>query len=99
MIQVIAHIQIDDGVAYLKGHRHLKAEMVARMHTDEACSIQDVVEHYHLTAAEVHACLAYYYDNQAILDAEEKSVRAEIKANAIKGSEHLKKLRSRQGSD
>lgn len=99
MIQVISHIQIENDVAYVKGHGHLKAEMVARMHADEDCSVEEVMEHYHLTAAEVHACLAYYYDNQEVLDAAEESVRAEVDANAVKGSEHLKKLRSKQQSD
>lgn len=98
MIQSISHIHIENDIAYVKGHGYLKAEMVARMHTDEGCSIEEVMEHYQLSAAEVHACLAYYYDNQAILDAEEQSVRAEIDANAVKGSEHLEKLRSRRKS-
>lgn len=99
MLQVINHIRIEENVAYVKAHGYLKAEMVARMHTDEGCSIEEVMEHYRLTAAEVHACLAYYYDNQAVLDAEEASVRAEVKVNAIKGSEQLEKLRARQKPD
>ena len=99
MLQMINHVRIEDNVAYVKDHGYLKAEMVARMHTDEGCSIETVMEHYQLTAAEVHACLTYYYDNQTVLDAEEASVRAEVKANAIKGSEHLEKLRARQKPD
>lgn len=99
MLQMINHVRIEENVAYVRAHGQLKAEMVARMHTDEGCSIQEVMAHYQLTAAEVHACLTYYYDNQAILDAEERKVRAEIKANAIKGSQQLQKLRARQKPD
>ena len=99
MLQVINHIRIEDNIAYVKNHGYLKAELVARMHTDEGCSVEDVMEHYQLTAAEVHACLTYYYDNQAILDAQEADIRAEIKANAVDGAKHLEKLRSRQQSD
>lgn len=95
MLQIINHIRIDNNVAYVAGHGYLKAEMVARMHTDEGCAIAHVMEHYQLSAAEVHACLTYYYDNQEVLDAEETTIRDEIANNAIKGAEHLQKLRSR----
>lgn len=63
------HIEIRDGTACLHG-RNLKAKMVARLHLWENRPVQDVMAHYDLSAAEVHAALAFYYDNQAQLDAE-----------------------------
>jgi hypothetical protein len=39
--------------------------------------------HYGLTAAEVHAALAYHYDNQAELDAVAAQLLDEIRANAM----------------
>lgn len=68
-MQVISHIEIRDGVGYLRG-RNLKAKMVARMHLWEHQPIAAVMQHYGLSAAEVYAALAFYYDNQAALDAE-----------------------------
>lgn len=55
--------------ARLADQPHLKAELVARMHVDGSRSIDYVMDHYGLTRAQVHAALAYYYENQATLDA------------------------------
>jgi len=82
-MQIINHIIMKDGQAYIERKPHLKAEMVARMVVDGDHSVEDVMAHYDLTAAEVHAALAYYYDNQAQLDAEYEQTLAEIRANAM----------------
>jgi uncharacterized protein (DUF433 family) len=92
---LINHIRLENNIAYVEGRGYLKAEMVARMHVDEAASIEEVMEQYHLSEAQVYACLAYYYDNRAALDAEHEAAWAEIRANTIKGSEHLAQLRAR----
>lgn len=68
-MQIISHIELRDGVGYLRG-RNLKAKMVARMHLWEHQPIEAVMQHYGLSTAEVYAALAFYYDNQAELDAE-----------------------------
>lgn len=68
-MEVVNHIEIRDGTAFIRG-RNLKAKMVARMYLWEDRSIEEVMEHYHLSAAEVHAALTFYYNNQAQLDAE-----------------------------
>lgn len=62
------YIAFKDGTARIMGKEHLKAEVVARMHTGGQATIEDVMEHYDLTRAQVHAVLAYYYENQAELD-------------------------------
>ena len=80
-MEVIQHIEIRDGRGYIN-RRNLKAEMVARMYIGTDYSIEDVMGHYNLSAAEVHAALAYYYDNRAALDAQHNAAVAWAKANA-----------------
>jgi hypothetical protein len=81
-MELLNHIIIRDTQAYIERKPHLKAEMVARLYVDGDHSIEAVMAQYDLTAGEVHAALAYYYDNQAELDAAYKQVVAEIRANA-----------------
>jgi uncharacterized protein (DUF433 family) len=81
-MQVLNHIHLRDNTAYIAG-RNLKAEMVARMYVDTDYSIEDVMGHYNLSAAEVHAALAYYYDNQAELDARRAATEAAIAEEAL----------------
>ncbi len=67
-MEVVNHIEIRDGRGYIAG-RSVKAEMVARMFVGTDYTIEDVMDQYNLSAAQVHAAIAYYYDNQAELDA------------------------------
>ncbi|MCC7451679.1 MAG: hypothetical protein IT324_30000 [Anaerolineae bacterium] len=94
-MQVVSHIVMKDGEARIAGKEHLKAAMVARLHVDGEVSIEDVMAHYGLTAAEVHAALAYYYDNQAALDAAAAQVLAEIRENAMTLDKFKAKLASK----
>ena len=93
-MQVASHIVIKDGEARIEGKEYLKAEMVARMYVDGESSIEEVMAHYGLTAAEVHAALAYYYDNRAELDAATAQVLDEIRANAMTLDKFKAKLAS-----
>jgi uncharacterized protein (DUF433 family) len=61
------HIEFRGDQAYFKD-RNLKVEPVARMHVNGGASIEDVMAHYGLNRAEVHAALTYFYDNQQALD-------------------------------
>lgn len=78
-----SHIVIKEGQARIEGKEHLKAEMVARMYVDGDYTIEEVMAHYGLTAAEVHAALTYYYDNQETLDAAHEAALSEIRENAM----------------
>jgi uncharacterized protein (DUF433 family) len=98
-MQVINHIEIQDGKAYIVGRGHLKAEMVARMVVDGNYSVQETMAHYNLSAGEVHAALAYYYDNRDALDQAREKQGEHINNSALNSTEHLEKLRSRQQSD
>jgi uncharacterized protein (DUF433 family) len=58
----INHIEIRDGQARITG-RNVKVKMViSRLLHGEPTTIEEVMEQYGLSRAEVLACLAYYYD-------------------------------------
>ena len=99
MEQIINHIIMKDGQARISGKEHIKAEMVARMYVGTDYSIEDVMAQYNLTAAGVHATIAYYYDNQAILDANHNKVIEEIRENAMTLDKFKAKLESRNQDD
>lgn len=82
-MQIVSHITMIDGEARIERKPHLKAEMVARMVVDGDYSVEDAMRHYDLTPGEVHAALAYYYDNRAELDAEYAATIDEIERNGL----------------
>jgi uncharacterized protein (DUF433 family) len=90
------HIQIDDlGIARIDGSRmkviHLVKEMLARNSSPEA-----LCEAFpHLSLAQVHAALSYYYDHQSQVDAQIKRELAEFDVErASAGSSQIRdKLR------
>ena len=92
-MQVINHIHIEEGKAYIAGRKHLKAEMVARMVVDGAYSVEDTMAQYNLSAAEVHAALSYYYDNREELDAVNEQKWQTVQKNASNAGNHLAELR------
>jgi hypothetical protein len=81
-MQIVNHIIMKNGKAYLASKEHLKAEMVARLYVDGKQSIEAVMEHYGLSASEVHAALTYYYDNREELDKAHQAKLDEIRQNA-----------------
>jgi uncharacterized protein (DUF433 family) len=82
-MEVINHIVLRDGIAYMRSRENLRAEMVARMVVDGEQPVEAVMDHYGLTAGEVYAALAYYFDNRESLDAEYYATLAEIRENAM----------------
>src|SRR5687768_2813633 len=65
----VQRIEIDSkGIARIAGSRSRVSQIVV---DHRIMSPEEIVETYsHLTLADVHAALAYYYDNQAEIDAE-----------------------------
>jgi uncharacterized protein (DUF433 family) len=94
-MEVINHIEIRDGRAYIRG-TNKKAEMIARMYVGTDYSIEDVMEQYNLSAAEVHAAIAYYYDNQEELDARHQEAIEWAKENAMTMEKFKAKIAARQ---
>lgn len=96
-MQLVNHIIIENGVAYIAERGHLKAEMVARMVTDGGYTVEQTMAHYDLSHAQVYSALAYYYDNQATLDAIHEQKWAEIRKNATDAETFLQTLKSPKG--
>lgn len=95
-MQIVNHIVMKDGQARIEGKEHLKAEMVARMYVDGGAAIEQVMEHYGLEAADVHAAIAYFYDNQEELDAAHERTLAEIHENAMTLNKLQAKIKARE---
>lgn len=98
-MQIINHVEIREGKAYIVGREYLKAEMVARMVIDGDYSIQETMQHYDLSASEVYAALAYYYDNQSQLDAMREKQAVRISQNVLDSTKKLEEIRSRKKAD
>jgi uncharacterized protein (DUF433 family) len=96
---MISHIVIKDGEARIEGKQHLKVEMIARMYVDGDYSVEDVMAHYGLTAGEVHAAIAYYYDNRAELDAAYEHTLKEIHENGMTLEKFKAKLAAKNVGD
>ena len=93
------YIEFRNGEAVIVGHGNLKAEYVARRHVNGGDSIDDVMAHYGLSRAEVHAALTYYYENQAILDAAMDDFWAEVKSSDSTVDNFRAEIESRRRSE
>lgn len=95
-MDVINHIALRKGQAYIQRKPHLKAKIVARMYIWENQSIEQVMEHYDLSASEVHSAIAYYYDNQEPLDAEYEQALAKVHDQVLTLDKLKDKIAERQ---
>jgi uncharacterized protein (DUF433 family) len=78
----VSHIEIRAGQARIVG-RNVKVKMViSRLIHGAGATVDEVMEQYNLSRAEVHAVIAYYYDHKAEIDRyfaeEDRVARAEI---------------------
>lgn len=76
-VSVYRHVAKDDGSpAHLARHPRTRVAMIVMDYLARGLGPEEMVRHYpYLTLAEVHAAMAYYYDNQAEIDAE---IQAEL---------------------
>lgn len=91
-ITIPNHIVITNGKVTIAGRGGIKAELVARMVVDDGYTIEETMENYNLSRAQVLSAIAFYYENQSILDEAREQALAEIKANAMnleKFKDHL----------
>lgn len=64
----VQHIEVRDGQARITG-RNLKVKMViSRLFHGTGATVEEVMEQYNLTRADVHAVIAYYYDHKEAVD-------------------------------
>lgn len=90
----VNHIEIVNGNAVIQG-RNLKVRMVAEMYLKAGATMEAVMEQYSLSRAEFHAALAYYYDNQATFEAEERALQPIIEAGKQESQARLEKMRAK----
>ena len=67
----VGHIEIDDkGVARIEGSRSTVADIVVD-HVVNGMSLEQIRQEYpHLSMAQIHAALSYYFDHRAEVDAD-----------------------------
>ncbi|MBZ0301561.1 MAG: DUF433 domain-containing protein [Anaerolineae bacterium] len=92
----INHIEIRNGQARIAG-RNVKVKMViSRLIHGEPTTIEDVMEQYNLSRAEVLACLAYYDDYQDQIEQHFRDQDERLHNLAIPLDDLLARLRERQ---
>lgn len=94
-MEAINHIEIVDDVPLIAG-RWVKVKMVANMYLKAGATIEQIMEQYDLTPAEVHAALAYYYDHQADFEAEEQRIAPLVKAAEAETAQKLARMLARR---
>jgi uncharacterized protein (DUF433 family) len=73
-----AHITVDEhGVPWIEGANTKVVELIAEVRAYGWSPEELAYQHPHLTLAEVHSALAYYWDHQEALDADMRR-RAEV---------------------
>ncbi len=66
-IAPINHIEIIAGQPMIR-ERRVKVRMIASMYVRAGAPIDEIMEQYNISAAEVHAALAYYYDHKDAIE-------------------------------
>ncbi len=94
----VNHIEIRDGQARITG-RNVKVKMViSRLLYGAATSVEEVMEQYNLSRAEVLACLTYYYDYRSAIDQHFEEQEEAVHKVAIPLDKLLSELRERRAS-
>lgn len=83
-----SHIVMDSrGVAWIRGANTKVKEIVLDALAYGLTPQRIREEHRHLSLAQIHAALSYYYDHQAALDAEMERDRQEMEALAAQNAD------------
>jgi uncharacterized protein (DUF433 family) len=69
MEAIVQQFEARNGRVYIAG-TNIKAKLVASMHIHGERPIADVMAHYNISAAQVHAALRHYYANHEKIEAE-----------------------------
>lgn len=93
---IFTHIQLDDGVAWIEG-THVKVIEVVLDKLAHGSSPEEIHFQYtHLSLAQIHAALAYYYDHQAQLDQAIERDWEEVNTMAAKAADSPLQKRLRE---
>jgi uncharacterized protein (DUF433 family) len=99
MIAPVVHILIDEEGVARTIQRRVKVKMIAQKHLIGGKSLTAIADHYGIDLADVHAALAYYYDNQAAMDAEIARDERLVQEVGVSGAELNAKIRQRMTPD
>lgn len=95
---VINHIEIRDGQARIVG-RNVKVKMViSRLFDGTGATIDEVMEQYDLSRAEIIACIEYYYDHKDAIDRVFAAEDVQLSNEAILSSEWKSRMHERLAS-
>ncbi len=90
----VVHIELIEGKPYILGGK-VKVRMIAEMYLEGGASVEDLMERYALTAAEVHTALAYYYDHQEAFDEERRQIQLLIDQAKTESEARLEQMREK----
>src|SRR5437588_8600252 len=91
------HVRLDEhGVAWIEGTRIKVIEVVLDKLTHGSSPEEIHFQYPHLSLAQIHAALAYYYDHQTQLDKEIERDWEEVNATAAKAADSPLQKRLRE---
>ena len=97
--EAIQHIEIDErGVAYVAGCRS-KVSAIVIDHIHNQMPTREIAESYpHLSLAQIHAALSYYFDNQEEIDSQIQESQADVERirEEVETSDYLDKVRAKK---
>lgn len=97
----VLHILIDNDGIPRTTNRHVKVKMIAQKHVFAGETPEEIAAQYGIDLSDVYAALAYYYDNQAAMDAIFERSEDLLKEVGVSGEELKTKIlqRMREKSD
>jgi uncharacterized protein (DUF433 family) len=90
-------IQTIDGKPPING-THITVMDIAAMYVMNGSSIEWIIDEYGLNPSQIHAAIAYYYDNREAIDRAIANEEAEMKANGTSLDTLIERARLRQQS-
>lgn len=57
---------------------------------------QTTAEQYHISLAQVHGTLAFYYENQSEIETQYRAAQARLEENVVDGWQQLENMRQRK---
>jgi uncharacterized protein (DUF433 family) len=92
----IQHIEIRDGQARIAGRKVKLKMVISKLIHGTGATVEETMEQYNLSRAEVLACLAYYFDYQEAIEQHFQQQEEAVHQAAIPLDELVARLRQRQ---
>lgn len=92
-MQSIVHVLVDEHGTPRTIHKNVKVKMIGERHVEAGATAAEIAEHYGITLADVHAALAYYFDNQAAFEQQAQKNQALLHERGQSGKALIEKWR------